>query len=159
MQTKEKIIGIDPGYGRLGVAILEKKDNVFSVVYSDCIETDKGMGFEDRLFFICQEMKKIIVKHKPQYLSMESLFVNKNQKTISGVYQVRGAVLYIAKELGLSVIEVSPQQVKIAITGYGKSEKSAVEKMIRTVLALPKDKKYIDDEIDALAVAYSGFFY
>lgn len=103
--------------------------------------------------------EKIIVKHKPQYLSMESLFVNKNQKTISGVYQVRGAVLYIAKELGLSVIEVSPQQVKIAITGYGKSEKSAVEKMIRTVLALPKDKKYIDDEIDALAVAYSGFFY
>lgn len=58
MQTKEKIIGIDPGYGRLGVAILEKKDNVFSVVYSDCIETDKGMGFEDRLFFICQELKK-----------------------------------------------------------------------------------------------------
>lgn len=159
MQTKNKIIGIDPGYGRLGVSVLEKKGNDFSVCFSKCIETDKDIDFEDRLFFICHELKKVLKKHKPQYLSMESLFVNKNQKTISGVYQVRGAVLYIAKESGISVVEVSPQQVKIAITGYGKSEKSAVEKMIRNILKLPKNKKYIDDEIDALAVAYSGFFY
>jgi len=159
MQARKKIIGVDPGYGRLGVAVIEKNSDNFDVIFSSCVETNKDQGFDQRLYFVCKKLEYIVETEKPDVLVVENLFVNKNQKTISGVYQTRGAIIYIAKKAGIPVVEISPQQVKISVTGYGKSEKSAVERMVRTILKLSKTKKYLDDEIDALAIAYSGFFY
>jgi crossover junction endodeoxyribonuclease RuvC len=60
-------------------------------------------------------------------------------------------LLYIAAQSGLPTHEFTPLQVKVAITGYGKSDKAAIAMMVPRLVTIP-DKKRLDDEMDAIAV-------
>lgn len=150
------ILGIDPGYERLGVAIIENKDKPV-LLFSECIRSEKKDDFSDRLFKIISELEKIILKYKPDLLSIENLFIVKNQKTAMAVAEVRGAIKYLAKKNKIKIVELAPSEIKFSITGYGQASKDGVYKMISRMLILP-DKKILDDEIDAMAIAISGSF-
>ncbi len=107
---------------------------------------------EERLFVIGGEFKKLLAEHRPDLVGIETLFFNKNVKTAIGVAQARGIVMFLAKEFGATVCEFGPQEIKIAVTGYGKSDKNAVIDMVkRLVYEVPE--KALDDEYDAIAVA------
>lgn len=147
-----RVIGIDPGYDRLGVAVLDRYNNKETVVYSTCIETSRNDDLPDRLASAGTALADIIGTYQPSILGIETLFFNKNVKTAIGVAQARGMVLYIAKQAGLSICELSPQQVKIAVTGHGGSDKQAVLHMLQRLISdLPNATH--DDEYDAIAVA------
>ncbi|MBU4536592.1 crossover junction endodeoxyribonuclease RuvC, partial [Patescibacteria group bacterium] len=120
-----KIISIDPGYERIGIAILEKEDSSSReiLIYSECFQTCAKDCFEDRLKEIGDKIKKIIEKYKPKALAIESLFFNSNQKTALKVSEAKGVIKYVALSKGLNIVEFTPLQIKIAITGYGRSTK------------------------------------
>ena len=160
-----KIISIDPGYERLGIAILEKSLKQREVlIFSECFKTSSKLPHHERLTLIGERIKEIIKKYKPEQLATEKLFFSGNQKTAMLVAEARGVILYTGSSLGLEVFEYTPNNVKIAITGYGRSEKrqmiSMVEKLIdiKTVRHRVSNKiAKSDDEFDAIAIGLTHF--
>lgn len=146
-----KVLAVDPGYDRLGVAIIEKQQNTETVLYSACIETDKQADLSVRIHEAGKVLADLLNEHRPDAVGIETLFFNKNQKTAIGVAQIRGVVLYLAHEAGAKIFEFGPQEIKVAITGYGKSDKQAVIDMVKR-LVKNAPKKALDDEYDAIAV-------
>jgi crossover junction endodeoxyribonuclease RuvC len=153
-----RILGIDPGFERLGVAILEKNkgDKKETVLFSECFKTSAKLEFSERLVLIGDEVKKIIKKYKPEILSIETLFLTTNQKTVMHVAEARGVVVYEAASSGLKIFEASPPQIKIATTGYGRASKEQMIKMVKILVDLDKNKTS-DDELDAIAIALTAF--
>lgn len=149
-----RILAIDPGYDRLGIAVVEGDPSKPVLVWSDCVLPEKGTP-EKRLAHIAHAITDAISTYAPDALAIETLFFGANKTTALGVAQARGVVLAAAGTAGLPVIECSPQQVKLAVTGYGNADKSAVAKMLPRLLTLP-EKKRLDDELDAIAVGISA---
>ncbi len=146
-----RVLAIDPGFDRCGVAILEYRNGKEVLLYSQCIETDKKAVRVDRLYQIAQTLTSIIDQYQPTCLGIETLFFNKNITTGIGVAEARGVVLYVARLANLAIFEHGPQEVKVAVTGYGASDKRAVYAMIKRLIGnLPEKAK--DDEYDAVAV-------
>ena len=146
-----RVLAIDPGYGRCGVAILDKENGKERWIYSDCIETKAQDGFALRLAQVVAECEHLIKKHKPDALAMERLFFNSNQKTAMQVAEVRGAILHAAVSLGIPSFEYSPGQIKSAAAGSGRADKKQVADMLHLLLKIEKTIKH-DDEYDAIAV-------
>jgi crossover junction endodeoxyribonuclease RuvC len=150
---KITILGIDPGFDRLGICILEKEGNKEILLYSTCLLTDKKEVFESRLGEVGKSLEKVITKYKPSELAMEKLFFTKNQRTGIQVAEARGVVLYLASTFGLSVFEYSPPQIKLAIAGHGKATKDDISYMVPKILRQTLPEKLLDDELDAIAIA------
>jgi crossover junction endodeoxyribonuclease RuvC len=162
-ETKPLIIlGIDPGYGKCGYAILEKTlhhtpytihhtPHPIRLIKCDCIETDKNKDLPERLSEIYHFLENLIKQYQPQELAIESLFFFKNQKTALSVAQARGAIIVCAKNYNLEVFEYTPLQVKQAIVGYGRGDKEQIQKMIKLHLRGQKTPLQ-DDTADAVAV-------
>lgn len=146
-----KVLAIDPGYDRMGVAVLEMRDGKEFLIHSSCIETDKKAELDERLFTIGAVFKTLLAEHKPDIVGIETLFFNKNVKTAIGVAQARGIIMFLSREAGAEVREFGPQEIKIAITGYGKSDKNAVIDMVKRLVRNAPDKA-LDDEYDAIAI-------
>lgn len=150
---KERILGIDPGFGRVGFGIIEQKNgNDWHCIKYGCIETSSKMKFVDRLLQIRDEVKSLIKEYKPTRVAVEELFFFKNVSTAIEVGQARGVILVTAAESGLPVDEFTPLQIKQAMTGYGRAEKGQMQRIVGMVLGI-KDKIKSDDAADALAVA------
>ncbi len=148
-----RVIGIDPGYDRLGIAILERRNNKDELLYSDCLQTDKTETISERIFSLGARVEELIKKWSPESMGIEKLFFTTNQKTAMGVSETKGVLTYIARCAGLSVTEFTPLEIKIAITGYGKADKSQVLYMLNKLLKIEdQKKKRHDDEFDAIAV-------
>ncbi|MDB5194149.1 MAG: ruvC [Parcubacteria group bacterium] len=151
----DRVLAIDPGYDRLGYAVLEKIKGKESIVVSGCITTDRKASAAERLKGIGDGIRRVIEDTSPSALSIEKLFFNQNVTTALRVAEARGVVLYEAARASLSIHEYSPQDVKIAVTGYGKAAKNDVERMIEKLIVLPtlpKGTKRLDDELDAVAL-------
>jgi crossover junction endodeoxyribonuclease RuvC len=158
-----KILAIDPGYERLGIAVLEKTSKTKeSLVYSECFRTLASAPFTERLVLIGNKIQQIIDEYSPTALSIENLFLNKNQKTVMRISEVRGAILYLAQKSGLEIRELTPLQIKLAVTGSGRSGKTEMIKMVKMILKSPQtdfSKKFLDDEFDAIAIGLAYFAY
>lgn len=147
-----KILGIDPGIGRMGWGILEKNGSGFTVYGYGCLETQPNSDIPGRLYAIYDEVCRIIDEYQPEALSIEDLFFAKNVSTAFSVGQARGVVLLAASQKNLSVTVFTPQQIKSAVTGYGKADKKQVGQMVKLQLKL-KEVPKPDDTADALAIA------
>lgn len=152
MIKTEIILGIDPGFGRVGFGVIKKGCCDWEATAYGCIETSAKKSFVERLAQIHEELVALIKKYKPTRMAVEELFFFKNVKTAIEVGQARGVILLTAVENGLPVDEFTPLQVKQAITGYGRAEKDQMQKMVAMILGL-KCKIKSDDAADALAVA------
>lgn len=149
-----RILAIDPGYDRLGIAIVEGNPSRPTLVWSDCVIPDKGSR-ENRLAHVWEAVTKAIKEYAPNVIAIETLFFSINKKTAIGVAEARGAILAAAGMSKLPVIECSPQQIKLAVTGHGGAGKAAVANMVTKLLILTK-KKRLDDEIDAIAIGITA---
>jgi len=151
-----KILAIDPGYERMGMAALQKTARGEMVLASACFKTSSKLPFPERILLLGCELGAWIEKWKPEALAIETLFFNTNQKTAMRVSEARGAILYEAKRHGLHVFEYTPLQVKIAITGDGRAGKERVTVMLKKLVVVEKKVEY-DDEYDAIAVGLAHF--
>ena len=147
-----RILAVDPGFDRLGVAIIDKENGKESLLYSNCFQTDKKDSYSKRLSAIGNELERLIKKFKPEIFASEGLFFATNRRTAIDVAGSRGALFYVAEKYNLPVFEYTPLQIKVAVTGYGKSDKSQVTEMVKRLIKIDK-KKALDDEYDAIAVA------
>lgn len=138
------ILSIDSGIEKTGYAIFKNKKYLTSAL----IKTNKRLTTEQRLMEIFLKLKKIIKKYQPDKIILEQLFFFKNQKTAILVSQAQGVCLLLAAENKITVDYLTPLQIKQAITGYGQSNKKAVQKMIKLEMGI--DIKQ-DDEADAVA--------
>jgi crossover junction endodeoxyribonuclease RuvC len=147
-----RILGIDPGFDRIGIAVLEGTGTKQTLLHSECIETKKKDSHEKRLRALGERLVEVIKEWEPRALAIEKLFFNQNASTALKVAEARGVVLYEVARAGLMVYEYSPQDVKIAVAGYGKADKKAVGMMARKLVRVPEGKKRLDDELDAIAL-------
>ncbi len=146
-----RVLGIDPGFDRLGLAVLEGDPSRPTHVWSDCVTPEKGT-MEVRLAKVQEAVNKVLRTYKPEVLALETLFFSTNKRTAMKVAEARGAVLSVAGEAGIPVREYSPGTIKLAVTGNGRADKSAIARILPHLLSLPS-KKRLDDELDAIAVA------
>lgn len=147
-----RILAVDPGYERVGIAVLEKLPKQKEIVlHSECFKTLAKKLLAERILEIGQKIKSLIVDYKPKALAVEKLYFETNQKTAMGVSEARGVIIYEASLASLKIFEYTPLQVKIAITGYGKSDKRQIMAMLPKLIVLPKNKEQ-DDELDAIAL-------
>ncbi len=149
----EIIIGIDPGFGRVGFGVIEKiKTGEWKALDYGCIDTSLKKKFTERLLEISDSLNCLIKKHNPNRMAVEKLFFSRNVTTAIEVAQARGAILLSGAQAGLEIDEFTPPQIKQAITGYGNAEKMQMQKMVSIILGI-KGKIKSDDAADALAVA------
>ncbi len=146
------ILGIDPGTRIIGYGVIEKQNG--DLVYRTCgiIQTNPQKSQADNLVQINEELEKLINSYKPDTAGVEKIFFAKNVKTVIGVSEGRGVILFTIKRHGIPIVEFTPLQVKQAVTGDGAADKKQVQKMVKMILRLAKEPKP-DDAADALAVA------
>ena len=94
----------------------------------------------------------MIERHHPDLVGVERIFFSRNVQTAFSVGQARGVAVLAAAQSGLPIFEYTPNEVKVAVTGYGRASKEQVQRMVQTVLGLA-DLPTPDDAADALAVA------
>jgi len=154
------ILAIDPGYDRLGVAVLEKKEGKKEeLLFSECFSPAKNLAKEKRIFEIGQKIHELIERFNPSELIIEDLFFGKNIKTALAVAEVRGVIIYEASKASIGVHEFTPSQIKTAVTGNGKSDKSQIAFMVGKLINMNGKKPKFDDENDAIAVGLTFFAY
>lgn len=153
-----KILGIDPGYGRMGYAVVEKNGVRHSILKSGCIETDKILPFGERLRIIGDAVARLVEEAKPDAVAVEKLYFAKNQKTSLQVAEARGVIVYAARAGGQPILEFTPLEVKMAVCGYGRADKRQVAQMVQKLTGIAS-KPQLDDTMDAIAIALTGFAY
>lgn len=147
------IMGIDPGYDRVGVAVIEKeKQGEEKYIYSECIRTDASLSIDKRIFSIAQRLSVLCEQYAPKKIAFEKLFVTRNQKTAMGVAEARGVMKYVAHIHKGEIREYTPTEIKVAITGNGRATKNDITQMVPH-LVHADISHMIDDEVDAIAVA------
>lgn len=153
-----RILAVDPGFDRCGVAILDKDTKGdLHVVFSTCIQTNKKDSFAQRLLAVQKELIRIIEQYSPSTSSIEKLFFAKNTQTALHVAEAVGVIRTTLTMYNLEPHEYTPMQIKVATTGYGNADKQAVYMMTNKLLVLDQAKR-LDDEIDALAVGITHAF-
>lgn len=147
-----RIIGIDPGTGILGFGIIEVTKGKPVLIDGGVIRTPVKEDDAVRLLTIYEELTDIIADTKPDEMAVEKLFFSQNVTTAMTVSQARGIVLLTAMQAGIKISEYTPQQIKQALTGYGKADKKQIQEMVRVILNL-KEVPKPDDCADAIACA------
>jgi crossover junction endodeoxyribonuclease RuvC len=147
-----RILGIDPGTGILGFGVIDFERGKAKLVDAGVIRTPVKEDDAVRLQTIFEELTDIIATNKPTEMSVEKLFFAQNVTTAMTVAQARGVVLLAGKQAGLEIHEYTPQQIKQALTGYGRADKKQIQEMVRVILNL-KEVPKPDDCADALAAA------
>ncbi len=146
------ILGIDPGYGRCGYGIIEQIGQKQQVLAYGCIETSSKMPHVERLQAINTALNQLILKYNPQKAGVEELFFAKNKTTALKVAEARGVILLTLAKNKLEILELSPNQIKQAMTGYGNADKKQMQQMVKISLKL-EEIPQPDDAADALAIA------
>lgn len=147
------ILGIDPGFGTMGYGVIEKLGNGNTVpVDYGVVVTPKEESFPVRLAMLEDGLNKIFEKYKPQEIAVEELFFSKNVTTGIQVAHARGVILLASVKYCGKLYEYTPNQIKQALTGYGRADKLQMMSVVTSLLHLKKTPRP-DDAADALAVA------
>ena len=147
------VLGIDPGLTRCGYAVLQVQGSTdVSLTSLGVLRTKPEDELPARLAEIAQEVEALLDQYQPTAVAVEHIFFQSNVRTAMSVGQVSGLVLSAAARRGIEVVQYSPNQVKLAITGWGGADKAQVQKMVKQRLKLNTIPKPAD-AADAAAIA------
>lgn len=150
-----RVLGIDPGFDRVGLGIVDVEGSSLKLVTYSCIQTSSKDALGKRLQEIRDGVRDILATHRPERVVLEKLFFQKNVTTAIDVGMARGVILLTTQDAGASLVELTPNQVKQGITGYGSADKAQVQDMVKRLLNLKTIPKP-DDCADAIALAIVG---
>lgn len=142
------ILGIDPGSSLIGYGAVKMEGQKLILLGYGTI---KGADLPE----VRRLLKKVIARFKPDKAVIEKLFFFKNRKTAIEVSQTRGVLILTLAEKKIPLIEIAPLELKKALTGYGRSSKGNIQKIVKLILNL-KEEPRPDDAADALALAILG---
>tara|TARA_B100000427_G_scaffold21231_1_gene16137 strand:- start:868 stop:1332 length:465 start_codon:yes stop_codon:yes gene_type:complete len=151
-----RIIGIDPGLARVGYGIIDEIKGKKIMIDCGIIETKSKQKEENRLVEISNDLSSIINKWHPSSAAVEKFFFYRSSTTIS-VVQARGVIMMTLGKHNLPIQEFPPMQIKLAVTGYGHSDKDEVLSSVMNELNITSPPKP-DDAADALAIALTGIY-
>jgi crossover junction endodeoxyribonuclease RuvC len=147
-----RILGIDPGSGSTGYAIIETDGSHHSAILYGAVKLNPRDPFHKRLLKIYLDLTGILSREKADAMAIEEVFHAANVQSALKLGHARGVALLVAAQQGLEVFEYSPLEIKKAVVGYGRAEKSQIQTMVKLLLNLPEIPAP-DDAADALAVA------
>lgn len=148
-----RILGIDPGLRTTGFGVIEVLGSVLHYVASGTIKTDSvEIGqLPARLKIIFDGVREVAARYRPQFASVEIVFVNVNPQSTLLLGQARGAALTALVSSDIEVAEYTALQMKKAMVGHGRAQKEQVQEMVMRLLALPSLPG--KDAADALGLA------
>lgn len=146
-----RILGIDPGSHVTGYGIIEKKGNYLRHVLHGEIKPKNDSPLSATLIDVYQQLSAVISETAPEAIALENIFYGKNVRSLIKQAQVRGVAIYAGADKNIDVFEYSPLEIKKAVVGYGRAEKSQVQVMVKAILKLPEIPPA--DAADALATA------
>lgn len=159
------VIGIDPGYDRLGWAIVKSTSGAqWTLIDCGCIQTSKTMSRFDRYKQLENHLSQVLAHFKPSKAGIEQLFSARNTTTVIPVAEARGIILSCLFRQNVEIVELNPGTIKSAVTGNGRADKVAMRKMIMMQLTnispelRQKVDHSIDDTVDAIGAAVTAVF-
>jgi crossover junction endodeoxyribonuclease RuvC len=147
-----RVLGIDCGTERTGYGVIASDGREHRLVAAGVIRTRADAPLQTRLLEIARGLREVIREHQPEAVAVEQVFHAANTKTALKLAHVRGVALLAAAEAGLELGEYSPLEIKSSVVGYGRAEKSQVQRMVGSLLALDQPIAS-EDACDALAAA------
>lgn len=147
-----RVLGIDCGTERTGYGVIESDGRTHSLVAAGCIRTAARDPLEQRLLLIANGLRRLLADHRPDYAAVEEVFFAVNARSALRLSHVRGVALLAVAEASVGFAEYSPLEVKMSVVGYGRAEKTQVQKMVASILRLP-EPIHSEDACDALAIA------
>jgi crossover junction endodeoxyribonuclease RuvC len=149
-----RIVGIDPGHARIGYALIETEGNSLRCERVGTWEIPTAAP-QERLAHLESLLTSFLKGARADRIGIERLFFSTNKRTALAVSEARGVILLAAGKTGIPLVELTPNEVKRAVTGDGTASKPAVAKMVRWILHLT-DRGELDDATDALAIAIAA---
>lgn len=147
-----RILGIDPGSGATGYGLIDTDGSEHQAVLYGAIKTSANRPFHERLLKIHKDLSSVLAREKADAMAIEEVFHATNVQSALRLGHARGVALLVAAQHGLSVYEYSPLEIKSAVVGYGRAEKTQIQMMVQLLLHLPEIPAP-DHAADALAVA------
>lgn len=151
------VLGIDPGIAITGIAVVSEEKGKLSLISHKSLTTPTSITTPERLEKLYDALISTIKQQKPEVAALENLFFNTNAKTALIVGQARGVIQLALTQHKIPIVEYTPLQVKMALTGYGRADKNQIQQMVKTILKLPQILKP-DDVADAAAIALTHCF-
>jgi crossover junction endodeoxyribonuclease RuvC len=147
-----KVFGIDPGSDRTGYGCVETDGSRHRLMTCGAISAPASATFPQKLLVIHSRLTTLLSECRPDCVAIENLFHAANVRSALKLGHARGVAMLAAVEAGVNVAEYTPAEIKRAVVGYGRAEKSQVQQMIKLLLGL-SDAPSPHDAADALAVA------
>ncbi len=145
-------MGLDPGSQHTGWAFVERRGSQLLAIDFGRISCPRQTPLQDRLAHLTRELRRLLEGRRPDRAALEAPFHGPSARALIVLAQARGALLSVLGEAGVETAELSPAEVKVAVTGSGRADKTQVARMVRLLLAL-SDHPLANDTSDALAVA------
>jgi len=150
------ILGIDPGYDRLGLALIDKQESQKEkLIYSTCLSSNKKDIFPLRLKTLGNQLESLLDQYSIDLIAIEDIFIANNKKTATNIASVRGMIYYLGANRDISIINLSPLEIKKIVTGYGQADKNQIINLVKKLIEIPKTV-ILDDEFDAIIIALAG---
>jgi crossover junction endodeoxyribonuclease RuvC len=150
------VMGIDPGLSRCGYGVVERVPHATAsglrARAAGVITTPTDESTPRRLAALSAEIRALLREFTPAVVVVERVLFQANARTAMGVGQASGMALAAAADAGAEVVQYSPNEVKLAVTGYGAATKGQVQAMVQRMLALDALPRP-PDAADALALA------
>lgn len=151
-----RIVGIDPGLTRCGIAVVDVSANrKVKFISVDTLRSSTELDLPSRISTLADEIEKVLDKYQPDLVAIERVFSQQNLRTVMGTAQISGVVMLLAKRREIPVQMHTPTEVKAAVTGSGRAAKNQVAKMVTQILGLAEIPKPADSA-DALAIAITA---
>lgn len=153
MAAVRRVLGVDPGLTRCGVAVIDgAPGRRVQLRYIGVLRTDSALPIEARLMELELGLETLVVEHAPHVVAVERVFSQHNVRTAMATAQAAAVALLVAARRGIDVALHTPTEVKAAVTGNGRADKAQVTAMVTRVLALTEAPKPAD-AADAAAIA------
>jgi crossover junction endodeoxyribonuclease RuvC len=146
------ILGIDPGSRHTGWGVLRWQGDQQNLVADGVLSIRTQLELPARLAELQREIDALVETHRPDAAAVETPYYGMNPRSLIVLAQARGAILASLARHGLDILEYSPAEVKTAIAGNGRAEKTEVARMVRLLLRLG-DESRAADTTDAIAIA------
>ncbi len=153
-----RVLGVDPGFGRTGLGVVDFYGSKPVHVWHSCIDTPSDAPFTERLQTVRNDLTEAVRRFKPHVTAVEKLFFQSNVKTAINVGMARGVILLVLADAGLISVELNPNNIKQAVAGHGSADKKQIQDMVMRLLNLKSIPKP-DDAADALAIAIAGGYW
>lgn len=155
MANERIVLGIDPGLATVGFGLVRFRDNRPELIDFGTITTSPDLDFSERLLIIQRDLDELLKRYAPTEAYVEELFFSSNTKTAMSVAHARGVIMTSLTSFGLKPKGLTPNQVKLSVTGDGSADKKQVQSMLKIHFGLTEIPRP-DDAADALAIGLCG---